>query len=81
MTISEAYLGQIASCFTPEVARRIVEWRPDQNLDERLQVLREKADEGVLSDDDQAEYAEFVEALDFVGILKEHLRKICGRHV
>jgi len=79
MTLSKSYLREIASCFTPEVARRVIDWRPDPNLDGRLQYLRERANEGSLSELERAEYGEFVETLDFVGLIKAHARTMLDR--
>ncbi len=79
MTISDAYLGPLAECFTPEVARRIIALRPDAQIDLRLENLREKANEGMLTDEERVEYEEFVETLDFVGLLKAHARKLLDR--
>ena len=48
----------------------IVDFRPDRRTEERLCYLREKANEGTLSETERVEYQEFVDALDFVGLLK-----------
>ncbi len=74
MTVLEAYMTPLAQCFTPDVARRIAEFRPDAVTEQRLEHLRERANEGDLTDAERAEYEEFVEALDFVGLLKAHAR-------
>jgi hypothetical protein len=76
MTLLEAYLAPLAECFTPDVARRIVDFRPDAKTEERLSHLREKANDGTLSDSERAEYQEFIEALDFVGMLKARARSV-----
>jgi hypothetical protein len=76
MTLTEAYLRPLAECFTPEVAQRIVDFRPDTSADARLEELRDKANEGTLTDDEHREYEEFVEALDFVAALKLQARQM-----
>jgi hypothetical protein len=76
MTVLEAYLAPLAECFTPDVARRIVDFRPDVRTEERLAVLRSKANEGALSESESREYQEFIEALDFMGLLKAQARSI-----
>ncbi len=76
MTVLESYLGPLADCFTPDVARRVVDFRPDHRTEERLSYLREKANEGTLSETERVEYQEFIDALDFVGLLKARARKL-----
>jgi len=73
------YRERIAQCLTPEVARRIVDFRPDARTEERLEYLREKANEGVLSNAERLEYEGFVDALDFVGVLKARARSLLVR--
>ena len=36
MTVLDTYLAPLADCFTPEVARRIIDFRPDERTEERL---------------------------------------------
>jgi hypothetical protein len=74
MTVRQHYLGPLAACFTPEVARKIVDFRADDVTEARLLYLRERANEGTLSESERAEYQEFVDALDFVGVLKAQAR-------
>ena len=73
-TVLDRFLDPFADCLTPEVARRVVELRPDQATQARLEALREKANEGQLSESDRAEYEEIVEGLDILGILKAKAR-------
>lgn len=75
MTLTEAYLQPLAACFTPDVARRIVDFRPDASAERRLDELRGKANEGTLSDQERTEYEEFVDTLDFIVALKGQARR------
>jgi hypothetical protein len=76
MTVLEAYLGPLAECFTPDVARRIVDFRPDRQTEERLQYLRDKANDGALTEIERTEYQEFVDALEFMGLFKARARSV-----
>ncbi len=76
MTLLEAYLGPLAECFTPDVARRVVEFQPDARTAERLAILREKANEGTLLEAERAEYEAFVNAIDFIAILKTKAKSL-----
>ena len=66
-------------CFTPEVARKVVDLRADPETQARLEVLAQKANEGNLSAEDSAIYDSFLEAFHFVTIVqakaREFLRK------
>ena len=73
-------LVPLTACFTPEVAARIVELRPDANLQARLDVLADKANQGTLTAAERLEYEEYVEAFDIVGILKAKARLTLNRH-
>ncbi|MCE9604505.1 MAG: hypothetical protein K8U03_06315 [Planctomycetia bacterium] len=75
MTLTEAYLQPLAACFTPDVARRIIDFRPDVSAESRLTELRVKANEGTLTNNELAEYEEFVDTLDFVAALKVQARR------
>jgi hypothetical protein len=45
----------------------------------RIDDLREKANEGQLTDDERAEYGELVEGLDLFGIFKSKARAVLGQ--
>lgn len=55
---------------TPDVAQRIVNWRPDQSLKDRIAELGRKADEGTLSPEEDAEYKQYIEDGDLIAILQ-----------
>ena len=63
-------LNPIADTFSESQARKILEIRADPELQERIAVLREKANEGTLSCEEDAEYKDFVEAVDVLSILQ-----------
>ncbi|MDA1051611.1 MAG: hypothetical protein O3C40_14170 [Planctomycetota bacterium] len=74
-------LDPVAACLTPEVAQRIVDVRVDDPLTmERLEYLREKANEGTLSEADREEYEDFVEANDVLTLLKDKARSVLGQN-
>ena len=68
--ILDRMLDPVAECFTPEVARRLVELQPDPATQARVAHLAAKANEGELTAEDCAEYEEYVEAVDLIGVLK-----------
>jgi hypothetical protein len=79
-TVSDRMLRPVTNCFTPEVARRIVDARLDADTQARIDELAAKANRGTLTEQERDEYAEFVEYIDLVGIIKAKARLLLGRH-
>lgn len=75
-SVLDRLLDPLADCWTPEVAQRIVEQRPDSATQQRIDELADKANEGVLTPDERVEYEEYVESIDFIGILKAKARLV-----
>lgn len=73
----ERQLEPVTACLTPEVAQRIVDLRlDDPSTLERLDYLREKANEGTLTDEELTEYDGFVEGNDLIMLIKDQARSI-----
>jgi|GraSoiStandDraft_4_1057263.scaffolds.fasta_scaffold729678_1 hypothetical protein len=70
----DRYFDPVTSVFTPELARKIVELKPAAKDAERIAELGEKADAGSLTDEEKLEYQEFVDAGDFIALLKAKAR-------
>jgi hypothetical protein len=75
----EQFLAPVTDLLTPEVARVLVEFRFDAATQTRVAELADKANEGLLTDDERMEYAQFVEMGDLVGILQARARKVLRR--
>jgi hypothetical protein len=78
-TILDEFLDPMADCLPPDVARRIVEMQPRPGLLQRLEALRDKANEGTLTPAERADYEEFIESMDLVAILKSKARVALSR--
>jgi hypothetical protein len=78
--ILDQVLDPLADCLTPEVARRILAVSLEPTRQARIDELAAKSNEGLLSEDERREYAEYVEAMDLVGILKATARLALSRH-
>jgi hypothetical protein len=72
-------LEPMTEALTPELARTIVEMRADAEVQERIEVLRDKANAGTLTPEEDAEYKDFVEAVDVVAILQSKARRFLAR--
>lgn len=74
--ILDRLLEPVTSCFSPDVARRLVDLRADVKTQARIDKLAELAGEGELSEDERAEYAAYVDAMNFIGVLQARARRI-----
>jgi hypothetical protein len=74
--VLDRLLDPVSRCLTPEVARRLVGLRADPVIQERLDLLAEKATEDELSSDELAEYETYVRALDFIAVLQAKARTL-----
>ncbi|MGH9396166.1 MAG: hypothetical protein ACRD18_04875 [Terriglobia bacterium] len=60
----------LTRCLDFQSARRVSEFRVDPEIQARIDILAEQANEGVLSEDERTEYEAFINAADFISILK-----------
>jgi hypothetical protein len=68
-------LEPVTACLPPEVAQRIIDISlDDPSIAERLAYLREKANEGSLTEQERSEYEGFVEANDLLTLIKDQVR-------
>ena len=63
-------------CFDTESARRVADFRVDPAVQARINVLAERANEGLLTEDERTEYEGFINAADFISILKLKARRL-----
>lgn len=76
----DRFLEPVTEAFTPELARRLVDLRADDELQAEIEVLRQKANEGTLNSDEEAAYKDFVEAVDVISIIQSKARRFLTRH-
>jgi hypothetical protein len=76
ISVPDVMLEPLAKCFTPEVAKSIVESCLDPIVQARIDELAAKANRGTLSDAEREQYSEFVEYIDFVAIVKAKARRL-----
>jgi hypothetical protein len=73
-------LDPLTEVFTPEVATAIVELRADSELEPHIAELRRKANDGTLTPAEEAEYKDFVEAVDLISIIQAKARHFLAKH-
>lgn len=71
----DRFLEPVTEAFTPELARVLVDLRADAELQAEVEVLREKANMGTLSPDEEVAYRDFVEAVDVISIIQSKARR------
>ena len=75
----DRFLQPVTEAFTPELARVLVELRADDTLQAEIELLRNKANTGTLSPDEEAAYKDFVEAVDVISIIQSKARSYLAR--
>ena len=76
----DRFLQPVTQAFTPELARVLVDLRADDELQAEVEVLRQKANMGRLSPDEEMAYKDFVEAVDVISILQSKARSFLASH-
>jgi hypothetical protein len=74
--IFEQALDPFVECLTPDAARRIVALRANAADQARLQELSEKANEGLLTSEERAEYEKFRAVFHMITLLQSKARRI-----
>lgn len=80
MTSAPAILDRlfdpIGELLTPESARRIVEWRIDEETQQRIDELADKCNEGTLTADEASQYDRYLAAFDIVAVMQAKGRAV-----
>ena len=66
----DGLLEPLSRCLDIASARRVVDLQVAQPVQERIDALAERANEGALSDGERSEYEALINAADFISILK-----------
>ena len=75
----DRFLEPMTDVLTPEVARALVALRADPELEAHIDDLRQKANAGTLTREEDAEYKDFVEAVDVISIIQSKARQYLAR--
>jgi hypothetical protein len=73
-------LEPFGHCLNVEAARRIVEMQTDPLVKERVEVLAERANEGLLTEEERAEYKTYVDVDDVLTIIKLKAQRFLTEH-
>jgi hypothetical protein len=72
-------LDPVVDCLTREVAARIVAVGLEPDIQDRVNELAGKANEGKLTAEERAEYELLIEKSDLLGILKSLARQVLAK--
>ncbi len=72
-------LDPLTDTLTPESATALFALRADAEVEARGDELRRKANEGSLTPAEDAEYKDFIEAVDVVSIMQAKARRFLSR--
>jgi hypothetical protein len=67
-------LDPLGELLTPEVARKLVDFRFDAKAQAHIDKLARKCNQGQLSDEEHREYETYVQTIDFIAILQAKAR-------
>ena len=71
----EDLLGGLSRCLDDESARRVAEFRVDPSVQARIDLLAERANEGLLAPEERSEYEALINAGHVITILKLKSRR------
>ncbi len=72
-------LEPLAGCFSPDVAAKVADLRADDAMQDRIDYLAERSNEGLLTVDEQVEYAGYLHAINVVAVLQAKARSLLRR--
>ncbi len=73
--VLDGLIEPLSRCLDSESSRRVIEFQIDPSIDERMTIMAERANEGLLTPDEHAEYEALINAADFISILKLKARQ------
>ncbi len=76
--VLDRMLDPLGRCLDAESARRILELEVDPLVQARVDELAERANEGLLSPQERAEYEAYINADDFIAVLKQKAKDRLG---
>ena len=74
--VLDRFLDPFGAFLTPEVARRLVDFRVDEQTQARIDELADKCNEGQLTLAEREEYNTYVAVIDFITVLQAKARTV-----
>jgi len=77
-SVLDRMLDPLIRCLDAESVKRVLELSVDPVVQARVDVLAERANEGLLTPEERAEYLAYINADDFIEILKMKAKRHLG---
>ncbi len=77
-SVLDRMLDPLCRCLDAESAKRVAELSIDPVVQARVDVLAERANEGLLTSEERAEYEAYINIDDFISILKMKTKRYFG---
>jgi hypothetical protein len=75
MSYLDRLLEPLTEALTPKLASVVLGLRADPEMEAHIGELRRKTNEGALTPEEDAEYKDFVEAVDLISIMQAKARR------
>ena len=75
-TILDRLIEPFAECMTPEAATKIAAIRADEETQQHVDELADKANQGTLTEEDRSEYQRILAAFHFVTVMQARARRL-----
>jgi hypothetical protein len=72
-------LEPLAGCLSPDVAARVADLRADDAMQDRIDYLAERCNEGMLTSEEREEYAAYLHGIDVIAVLQAKARALLRR--
>jgi hypothetical protein len=72
-------LEPLAGCLSPEVAAKVADLRADDAMQDRIDYLAERSNEGMLTAEEREEYAGSLHAIDVIAVFQAKARSLLHR--
>ena len=70
----DRFLEPLADCLSPEVAAKVAELQADRAMQDRIDDLAERVNEGLLTAEEREEYAGYLHAIEVITVLQAKAR-------
>ena len=72
----DRFLAPLAGCLSPEVAAKVASLRADEALQDRIDYLADRANEGLLTTAESDEYLGYLHAIDVIAVPQAKARAL-----
>jgi hypothetical protein len=70
----DRFLDPLADCLSPDVAAKVADLRADRVMQDRIDYLADRANEGLLTAEEREEYAGYLHAIEVITVLQAKAR-------